>query len=222
MSLKKQNILINQIDLFILSQKGVYCIYCSKTKKSYIGETRSFLERAARHWSLLKANIHECTALQKDFNKYGCSFFQFEVLFLESDRKKRLQLEKQLIQEKQWDKLYNEKNSFVFRQKGHVLGQSISINKKIYVSIREAEKMTGVSKSTIIRRLNNQKELSSIRLGKAPIQRGKYNFIINHIVYASTKEVIENKLAKSDNQVRERCRSKSPKWKSWKQIRKKV
>ena len=107
MSLKKQNILLNQIDLFTLSQKGVYCIYCSKTKKIYIGKTSSFLERAARHWSLLKANTHECTAFQKVFNKYGCSFFQFEVLFLESDRKKRLQLEKQLIQKNNNDPARN-------------------------------------------------------------------------------------------------------------------
>lgn len=72
---------IKNINFFELNKSGIYCIYCSKTNKKYIGSTNSFLERAARHWSLLKNKSHESLYLQKDFNKYS-QFFEFKVLIL--------------------------------------------------------------------------------------------------------------------------------------------
>lgn len=94
------------------------------------------------------------------------------------------------------------------------------MDKQVFSSIREAEKITKVPKTTIIRRLNDTNDLWCRRLEKAPILRGKYDFIINGIKYLSTKEVVLNNLASSDNQVRERCRSKSLKWKNWLQVQK--
>jgi hypothetical protein len=94
------------------------------------------------------------------------------------------------------------------------------MDEKRYSTIREAERATNISKTTIIRRLNDSKDLMCIRLSKKPILRGKYDFIINEVRYSSTHEVIANNLAKSDNQVRERCRSESLKWKHWQMVQK--
>lgn len=65
----------------------------------YIGSTTSFLERAARHWTLLKRNSHECQNLQKDFNHYGSPFFVFQILSLEKNLEKLFELENKIISE---------------------------------------------------------------------------------------------------------------------------
>lgn len=91
------------------------------------------------------------------------------------------------------------------------------MDKKTYSTIREAEKVT---KTTIIRRFNDSKDLMCIRLSKAIISRGKYDFIVNGRRYSSTREVIAKNLAKSDTQVRERCCSKIFKGKHWQMVKK--
>ncbi len=94
------------------------------------------------------------------------------------------------------------------------------MDEKNYSTIREAERATNIPKTTIIRRLNDRNDLKCIWLSKAPVLLGKYDFIINEIQYSSTHEVIANNLAMSDNQVRERCYSKSLKWKHWQMVKK--
>ena len=170
--------------------------------------------------SLLKTQNHECLSLQQDFNTYGSPFFEFRILSFENDLKKRLQLEKQLISQQLPNECYN--SSFLgFEKKKPLVGQQILMDKKIYCSIREAERVTNISKTNIIRRLNNTNDLSCIwcprpkaRLNKVAIpKKAKYDFVIHGIRYSSTQEVIANNLAISDNQLRERCSSKSLKWK---------
>ncbi len=73
----------------------------------------------------------------------------------------------------------------------------------------------------IIRRLNNKADLSLIYLEKNAIKCGKYDFIIDGVYYSSIYEVVNNNLVKNDNQVRDRCRSNSLKWKNWKMVQKK-
>ena len=103
-----------------------------------------------------------------------------------------------------------------------VVGQQILMDEKIYSSIREVERATNISKTSILRRLNNTNDLSCIRLNKVAIsKKGKYDFVINGIRYSSTQEVIANNLAISDNQIRERCNSKSLKLKHWQAVQKK-
>jgi hypothetical protein len=215
---------IKTINFFELDQTGVYCITCLKTNKKYIGATKSFLQRAARHWFLLTRNQHECFDLQNDFNKYN-KFFEFKVLIVEKNFKQCLKLEKYIIKSYAKTTLYNivdllELGSGVGKKKP-LLGQQILMDNQLYVSIREAERLTKVSKTTICRRLNNQMDLSCIRLNKKMVLRGKYNFIRDGVTYVSTHEVVFSGLAKSNNQVRERCDSKSLKWKNWKKIQKK-
>lgn len=131
--------------------------------------------------------------------------------------KKRRDLEQRLINKYLPNKCYNLANSFQLKKPQ--LAQKISIDGKIYNSIKQAEKFTKISKTTIIRRLNNANYLTFISLKKQPIS--KYDFIIDEIHYSSASEVVNNNLAKNDNQVRERCRSNSLKWKNWKIIQKK-
>ncbi len=209
------------LNLFEFALGGIYCICCLKNDKIYIGSSASFLERAAQHLSLLKTQNHECLSLQQDFNTYGSAFFEFRILSFENNLKKRLQLEKQLISQQLPNKCYNSSFSFGFEKKKPVVGQQILMDEKIYSSIRKAEKATNISKTNIIRRLNNANDLSCIRLNKVAIpKKGKYDFIINGIRYFSTQEVIANNLAINDNQVRERCSSKSLKWKHWQMVQK--
>ena len=103
---------MESIDLFKFAKAGVYCIICLKNNKVYIGESASLLERAARHFTLLKNEYHESLRLQKDFCLYGSTFFKFEILQLEDDLKKRRALEQKLINEKLPNKCYNLTNNF--------------------------------------------------------------------------------------------------------------
>lgn len=95
------------------------------------------------------------------------------------------------------------------------MAQQILFNGIFYDSIRKAAKLTGLSKSTIIRKLNDSTDFKCVRLKKTSIIYRKYHFLINGIKYISTNQVIENRLATSDSQVRERCWSKSTKWRRW-------
>lgn len=146
--------------------------------------------------------------MQKDFTKYGQHFFQFKILFFENNLQKRLLLEKQFLKQQLEIGLYNGTTCSQFQKNRPVLGQQILIGGRIYSSIRKAAKAVGVSRTSISRRLANNKDFKYIRLDKIPISRGKYNFYIDGVCYLSTQEVIINNLAISDNQVRERCDSK--------------
>lgn len=212
---------MESIDLFKFVKGGVYCIRCLKNNKLYIGESGSLLERAARHFTLLKAEYHECLLLQKDFCLYGSALFKFEIICFEEDFKKRRSLENNLINKYSPNQRYNITNHSKFDINKSQLSQQVSIDGEIYNSIRQAEKFTKISKSTIIRRLNNKNDLTCTCLKKQLIKRGKYYFIIDEIYYLSTHEVVNNNLAKNDNQVTERCRSNSLKWKNWQMIQKK-
>jgi len=85
--------------------------------------------------------------------------------------------------------------------------QKIHWNGTIFDSIREAERTTGMPKTTITRKLNNSLDTNSYRLERTPIKRGKYDFLVHDKVFSSTFDVISAELADTDNQVRERCRS---------------
>ncbi len=107
------NIFMKSIDLFEFTKAGVCCIRCLKNNKVYIGESRSLLERAARHFTLLKSEYHESLLLQKkDFCLYGSDFFKFEVRYFEEDFKKRRKLEQKFINEQLPNKCYNLTNTF--------------------------------------------------------------------------------------------------------------
>lgn len=59
---------------------GVYSITNLKTNKLYIGESLDIDKRWINHKNDLLNNQHANYYLQQDFNKFGKSFFKFEVL----------------------------------------------------------------------------------------------------------------------------------------------
>ena len=103
---------MNSIDLFKFAKAGVYCIRCLKNNKVYIGESSSLLERAARHFTLLKNEYHESLSLQKDFCLYGSDFFKFEILYFEEGFKKRRELKQKFINKQLHNQCYNLTNNF--------------------------------------------------------------------------------------------------------------
>ena len=125
---------MKSIDLFKFAKAGIYCIRCLKNNKVYIGESASLLERAARHFTLLKNEYHESLSLQKYFCLYGSDFFKFEILCFEENFKKRRKLEQEFINEQLPNKCYNLTNNFQINKSQLV--QQISIDGKIYDSIK--------------------------------------------------------------------------------------
>jgi hypothetical protein len=69
---------------------------------------------AARHFTVLKAEYHECLLLQKDFCLYGSAFLKFEIIYFEDDFKKRRTLEKNLINKDLPNQRYNITNHSKF------------------------------------------------------------------------------------------------------------
>lgn len=88
---------------------GVYLIYDSVDKKSYIGSSRDVRRRIQCHFSMLHRNKHECPEMQQCFNKN--KKFSFKILqYLESqDREELLACEQKWIQKFHADgrKLFN-------------------------------------------------------------------------------------------------------------------
>ena len=198
---------------------GIYQIRCLKTQKVYFGESSSILERSGRHLTLLNNNCHECLQLQKDWNQFGIQNFELTILITEENRNKRLELERQYIQNLGIGFCYNCLSKMGFQS--NQTSQKIVLNGTLFLSIREAERVTGVSKTTIIRKLANLQDKDCYRLEQIPIKHGKYDFIINNKIYSSTREVLLANLAQNDNQVRHRCRSNSSKWLNWQMVKKK-
>lgn len=58
----------------------IYQIRNISNNKIYIGSTKEFHKRKLRHIRELKKNKHHCIYLQRAYNKYGNSFFVFEIL----------------------------------------------------------------------------------------------------------------------------------------------
>ena len=58
----------------------IYKIINTITGDFYIGSAWNNAERFRRHWTSLLKNKHYNTYLQRSVNKYGLSYFQFEII----------------------------------------------------------------------------------------------------------------------------------------------
>lgn len=85
----------------------VYRIFNNQNNRFYIGSTKNFQKRKARHIRELKQNIHHNQFLQRDFNKCGTESFDF-IVIKEVDNELLLQ-EEDLVIKKHWgnELLYN-------------------------------------------------------------------------------------------------------------------
>lgn len=60
--------------------KYIYKIECLKTKRVYIGSTNNYKRRFQEHKRDLRQNKHYNKNLQKEYNLYGLSNFNFKIL----------------------------------------------------------------------------------------------------------------------------------------------
>ena len=89
-------------------KKGIYKIYNTKSKKSYIGSTEvSFRKRAKEHRWALRGNYHKNNHLQNSYNKYGEEVFDFEVIEYLSKKEDILDCEQKYLDDTKWSDLYN-------------------------------------------------------------------------------------------------------------------
>ena len=74
-------------------------ILCCYNNKRYYGESGNVSARLSQHKSRLRRNIHEIPELQRDWNLYGETSFEFSVIFISKDctKAEREALEIELI-----------------------------------------------------------------------------------------------------------------------------
>lgn len=60
--------------------EGIYCITNKINNNLYIGHSTNLGNRKTKHFSLLKHNKHPNDLLQKDYNIYNESTFEFKIL----------------------------------------------------------------------------------------------------------------------------------------------
>lgn len=80
-----------------MSDAGIYQIRNTINNHIYIGSSVNIKRRWARHVSELRCNNHKNQKLQRAWNKYGVSAFEFTVLRAVSDFDKLLLHEQELI-----------------------------------------------------------------------------------------------------------------------------
>ena len=76
------------------------------TGRSYIGQTSDFEKRKKSHLTHLRNNIHWNSELQKDFNEYGKSAFEFIIMISDLSEEDADIFEVALINE-YYDDIYN-------------------------------------------------------------------------------------------------------------------
>ncbi len=157
-------------------QPGLYMIRCTQNDWRYYGESSNVSGRISSHKSILTRKIHANYLLQADWNKFGCSCFEFHVLYMgpqweDSSVRRGKELELIVLDR---TLCYNivesasrpgEQNPFFGRvhteeTKRRIgdamrgvpkdsLGRQISINGQVYASIAEASRQTTHSRKLI-------------------------------------------------------------------------
>jgi len=181
---------------------GVYEIYCSRTNRSYFGESDNVLYRLGRHANDLFAEIHECTALQQDWVNYGRETFVFRIREFGphfSLKKSRLEKEREYITTCQHE-LYNadpNKPSANLRKEWTLSGV-------IYATGAEAARQLGISPSTVYRRMKKE--------GRVVTSEGSRAVSIDGRLFPSVKAALRE-LGISKSTIHRRLKSERyPTW----------
>lgn len=70
----------------------IYFIINTVNGKKYVGQTQNIDERKYKHFSYLRRGVHHSHKLQRAYNKYGESVFDFEYQIVEVENEKELML----------------------------------------------------------------------------------------------------------------------------------
>jgi group I intron endonuclease len=209
-SLNKDN-----YNFFNASGSGLYQIICKKNKKRYIGESENVLARLATHLTNLRNGVSDCYELQTDFNRYGISEFEANIIEIGpsfEDRLIRLKREKEIIISFDPEEVYNSHpNKLVVKVDNYRI--SCKINNIIYRSVVDASRQTGESERQIRNKLHyNVPNYCIIE----KIRSGYESIIVNDKVYDSITDAVNAGEAKNRYQAMRFL--KSMKNKNWNYI----
>lgn len=73
---------------------GIYAIVCTKTWRSYVGQSVNIERRTKDHFQRLRISAHTNPSLNSDFEKYGEDSFYIEVLEIVTDKSLLINREK--------------------------------------------------------------------------------------------------------------------------------
>ncbi|MGL4876251.1 MAG: GIY-YIG nuclease family protein [Clostridium sp.] len=76
---------------------GVYFIKNTITQSYYVGHSKNIYNRFRSHKSYLRRNIHHCIPLQRSWNKYGESAFEFSIYKICSSENESISIEQSFI-----------------------------------------------------------------------------------------------------------------------------
>ena len=71
---------MNSFDLS--TNSGIYKLACSATKQFYIGSSKNVINRWGSHIEDLRKGTHCNYRLQRDFDQFGESTFNFEIIYV--------------------------------------------------------------------------------------------------------------------------------------------
>ncbi len=72
---------------------AIYCITNTLNAKIYIGSASNYLSRKTNHLSFLRRNNHQNKHLQRAFNKYGESNFEFNIIEIVEEKENLIKRE---------------------------------------------------------------------------------------------------------------------------------
>lgn len=194
---------------------GLYRITCLTTSKVYIGESVNVLSRSRYHMGHLQTNLHDCRAMQADYNEYGFENFTFHVLLYGPEwecKDKRKEKETEILSFYSGDQVYNILHPDAQKNLEKNYRVHCKINNVEYNSIADAVLALGIPESVIRRRLVNNSPGYEI-INK--VQHGYTPVIVDGVEYESLVAVVEAGLATNRMQVGRRLRSEKRKWRNW-------
>jgi len=107
---------------------GIYKITNLYNKRVYVGESFDIEKRWDQHKNDLLAGTHDNLQLQADFNRYGKSYYKFEVLqFCDTDKPVIVQA-RLIILEDAWIKYFQENNINLYNAENSL--EKILLNQK--------------------------------------------------------------------------------------------
>ena len=129
-----------------LRKSGIYKIVCYDSDKIYIGSSKDVQNRVIKHFSLLRKNTHPNAVLQQDYNTFG--FSRFDVQIIEETDVDLISKETKYQIEFGIENLYNELIKGVYTSEKHKLS-CINADKSSHQTKEYREKMSKLKSNKI-------------------------------------------------------------------------